>query len=831
LAILEGTQSNDTLIGTTEADTIYGLAGNDIVQGLAGDDQLFGNKGNDFLDGSLGNDLLYGGKDNDQLLGNNGNDTLFGDLGNDTAFGGDGDDFLFGDQSAAASFGGDGDDFLFGELGNDTLYGLDGNDNLNGGQGADVIYGNQGNDTVSGGDGNDLIRGGIDNDQILGDLGDDTLFGDLGDDLVQGGEGRDVIFGIRGDDSLSGNASDDEINGNQGNDTVAGGEGNDVVRGGRDNDLVLGEAGNDFVYGDKGIDTLTGGDGSDAFFLQKGMGGATLGEADIITDFVKSTDRIGLIEGLTFASLNIFQGTGANATDTLIQDVLNNQFLAVLKGVNRDAIAQTDFIAPGTLAFGSPTFQVNENGTPVTAVTVTRTDGSDGAVSVTVTPSDGTAKSPADYNNTPVVVNWAAGDSTPKTVTIPIVDDALIESTETINLTLRNATGGGTIGAQNSAVLEILDNDVPPVPKLTFRNPRPRFFDRRFGSSVAAVGNNVLIGSPDAEGERADRGLKQGAAYLFDGSTGALVRTFFNPTPESSDNFGGSVAAMGNNVLIGSNRDNIGATGAGAAYLFDGITGALLKTFLNPTPANFDEFGFSVSAVGNNVLIGTPNDNDLAGAAYLFDGTTGALLRTFLNPTPTDRDQFGYTVAAVGNNVLIGAPYNDTGAVNAGAAYLFDGVTGELLQTFLNPTPALGDEFGNSVAVVGNNVLIGTPLDDTGAEGAGAAYLFDGTTGALLQTFLNPQPKAFDIFGISVAAVGNNVLIGASHGYNVGVPAPGAAYLFDGTTGALLQTFLNPRPVADDYFGGSVAAVGNNVLIGAIYQRADAQNTGAVYLF
>jgi len=355
-----------------------------------------------------------------------------------------------------------------------------------------------------------------------------------------------------------------------------------------------------------------------------------------------------------------------------------------------------------------------------------------------------------------------------------------------------------------------------------FQKPTPAANDD-FGCSVAAVGNKILIGAYRDNAGATDAG----AAYLFDGSTGALVRTFLNPTPAADDWFAWSVAAVSDNVLIGAPYKNTGATDAGATYLFDGSTGVLLRTFLNPTPGESVGFGCSVAAVGDNVLVGAYGADAGAGAAYLFDGSTGALLRTFLNPTPDAVDYFGNSVAAVGNNVLVAARGDDTGAANAGAAYLFDGSTGALLRTFLNPTPAAGDEFGCSVGTVGNNILIGANGDDAGA---GAAYLFDGSTGALLLTFLNPTPAASQWFGFSVAAVSDNVLIGAPWDDAGATDAP-AAYLFDGSTGALLRTFLNPTPDAGDLFGSYVAAVGNNVLVGAPWDDAGATNAGAVYLF
>ena len=253
----------------------------------------------------------------------------------------------------------------------------------------------------------------------------------------------------------------------------------------------------------------------------------------------------------------------------------------------------------------------------------------------------------------------------------------------------------------------------------------------------------------------------------------------------------------------------VGAHGAGAAYLFS-TNGTLLTTFTNPVPTL--EFGQSVAAVGNDrVLIGAPTS---VGVAYLFS-TNGTLLTTFTNPTPAANDHFGTSVAAVGSDrVLIGAAEDNLIAPDAGAAYLFS-TNGTLLTTFTNPTPASNDWFGISVAAVGSDrVLIGADGDDTGALDAGAAYLFS-TNGTLLTTFTNPTPAASDYFGHSVAAVGSDrVLIGAYQD-NTGAADAGAAYLFS-TNGTLLTTFTNPTPAACDLFGSALAAVGSDrVLIGA----------------
>src|SRR5207253_214423 len=103
---------------------------------------------------------------------------------------------------------------------------------------------------------------------------------------------------------------------------------------------------------------------------------------------------------------------------------------------------------------------------------------------------------------------------------------------------------------------------------------------------------------------------------------------------------------------------------------------------------------------------------------------TGALLPTFLTPLANPDGRFGSAVAIAGSAVLIGAPFDDTGAADAGIAYLFDAASGVVLATFENPTPAPGDQFGASLAADGNLVVVGSWLDDTAAPNAGAVYVF-----------------------------------------------------------------------------------------------------------
>lgn len=321
-------------------------------------------------------------------------------------------------------------------------------------------------------------------------------------------------------------------------------------------------------------------------------------------------------------------------------------------------------------------------------------------------------------------------------------------------------------------------------------------------------------------------GLPMGAAHA---AVGDLLHIFQNPMPESGDDFGRSIATIGQNVLIGAPGDE---ADSGVVYMFDSTTGGLLQTFQNPTPAPGDRFGYSIVPVGDNrVAISAPSDDFGAkngGVVHLFD-LDGTLQQTFLNPTPKFDDWFGGSIDEFNGNVLIGCAKDDIDAWNSGAAYLFDSSTGDILQTYRHPDPAAFDHFGSSVATVGDRVILGTRLDDALAHDTGAAYLFDGLTGELEQTYYNPTPGSDDRLGSAIAAVGDNFVITAPRD-DTGASNAGAAYLFD-TSGNLLAELLNPSPGVNDNFGGFLATDEDRILIGSHNDDTGAVDAGAAYLF
>ena len=124
----------------------------------------------------------------------------------------------------------------------------------------------------------------------------------------------------------------------------------------------------------------------------------------------------------------------------------------------------------GTVQFSADAYNGSEEGETAT-VTLTRTEGSDGPVTVTVIASAVTGgASTADFSGTTFTVTWDDGESGEQSLSIPIVDDALFEGPEDFEIEISDG-GAATIGEQSSATVTIADNDNAC---LLYTSPSPR---------------------------------------------------------------------------------------------------------------------------------------------------------------------------------------------------------------------------------------------------------------------------------------------------------------------------------------------------------------------
>jgi cysteine-rich repeat protein len=278
------------------------------------------------------------------------------------------------------------------------------------------------------------------------------------------------------------------------------------------------------------------------------------------------------------------------------------------------------------------------------------------------------------------------------------------------------------------------------------------------------------------------------------------------PVPIAGDGFGRAVTSIGDRLIVGAPGFAYFAALPGRVFVMD-ARGNPILTIENPTPAPGDEFGAAVAAIGNDILVGAPFDNTAAahaGAAYLFDGTTGALLQTFIVPGVGANYQCARRVAALAGNAL----------VQCDGAYLFDVSTGAVLHHFTTPSGVQNDGFGT----LGDDVIL--------ADGTNA-YRLDGATGALVATYPNPDPAGGTYPG-QIAEHQGNLLMGRGFPHD-----PEKVYLFDAATGGLLHTIVGDTfgTIYGERFGESVASAGDTIVVaaqlalyrfdGSTYERLD----------
>jgi uncharacterized delta-60 repeat protein len=188
------------------------------------------------------------------------------------------------------------------------------------------------------------------------------------------------------------------------------------------------------------------------------------GTATAGVDYVATNGTLTFADGITAASFNvrILGDTNVEANETVLLALSNPNGVgsasAVLGTISTATlnILDDDF-SPGTLSLSTNSYSVSENGGSVT-ITVTRSVGTLGLVSVNYATVNGSALAGSDFNAASGTLSWPDGDSNPRTFSLTINDDALVEANETFNVTLSGVSGGAALNLTN-AVVTIIDDD------------------------------------------------------------------------------------------------------------------------------------------------------------------------------------------------------------------------------------------------------------------------------------------------------------------------------------------------------------------------------------
>ena len=144
-----------------------------------------------------------------------------------------------------------------------------------------------------------------------------------------------------------------------------------------------------------------------------------------------------------------------------------------------------------------------------------------------------------------------------------------------------------------------------------------------------------------------------------------------------------------------------------------------------------DYFGDSVAIDGDTLVVGARYDDDngsASGSVYVFIHS-GIIWTQQAKLTASDGaadDRFGSSVAIDGDTIVVGALLNDDNGTDSGTAYVFtrSGTTWTQQAKLTASDGALDDEFGQSVAIAGDTIVVGADRDDDNGNRQWIAYVF-----------------------------------------------------------------------------------------------------------
>ena len=533
---------------------------------------------------------------------------------------------------------------------------------------------------------------------------------------------------------------------------------------------------------------------------------------------MKDLNTLAPVAGWTFE-----EARGINDRGQIVATAVNGTGQRHAFLLTPDNAGPSPCAVPGSLQFSSATYNAAENGVTAT-ITVTRTVGSDGAVSVGYATSNGTATAGVggDYTATSGTLNWADGETTDKTFTVTVAEDALDETDETVNLTLSGPSGGASLGSQSTAVLTITDNDTTPTLSIgdatAVTEGNSGTVNATFNVTLSAASSQTVTvnystadNSAVAPGDYTAVASTQLTFTPGQTSKDVTVAVVGDTTDEVNETFfvnlsGASNATINDGQGVGTINDDDGSPSLsiGDVTVTEGNAGTINATFtVSLLPASGQTVTVNYSTSDNTAV--APGDYTAVGSTQLTftPGQTSKTLDVVVKGDTTFEANETFLVN------LSGAT-NATLSDNQGTGTITDDDGGSVFQ-FSAPTYSVGEAGPNvtiTVTRTGNTAAGGVSVNYATSNGTATAGV-GGDYTAASGTLNFADSETSKTFTVTIA---EDTLDEADETVNLSLSSPVGGTLGPQSTAALTITDNDTQPILE--FSSHNYSVGEGVVGG-----------------
>lgn len=266
--------------------------------------------------------------------------------------------------------------------------------------------------------------------------------------------------------------------------------------------------------------------------------------------------------------------------------------------------------------------------------------------------------------------------------------------------------------------------------------------NQQYGKAVAIYDNYIAVAAPNAE---VSGFSEAGAVFIYKlaGNNFSYLQKITASNAATSEHFGSSLSIYGNYLAIGAGGSQyvVYPSAIGRAYIFTKSTNSFTQQQIinNPTSNYNDQFGISVSIDSTTLAVGsagcTVGSNASQGKVYTYKnaGASYNFANEIVHSVANANDNFGWAVSLNGNDLAIGCPNYDVGGVliNCGAVFtatkdINGDFSGSSLSIITNSEEASEKQFGYSISVYQNKLLVGAPgsTNNTTNNYFGAVHLY-----------------------------------------------------------------------------------------------------------